>query len=119
VKGFASMIEPQVTAVAIQQESTRTPAFNVIQTSTLVLQRAGAWAGDTAQQFGVLVAVLMAPAVFSVYSFAVWALAANLGFTDSFVFQSGALSNWLIWFGIAVLVHLAAVILKRHTRLER
>ncbi len=119
VKGFSSMTEPQLTAVAIQPESTRTPAFNFIQSSTLVVERVGAWAGDTAQQFGVLVAVLMAPAVFSVYAFAVWALASNLGFTDTFIFTSGALSNWLIWLALAVMVHMAATVLKRHTRLDR
>jgi hypothetical protein len=113
------MTEPQLTAAAIQPESTRTPAFNFIQSSTLVVERVGAWAGDTAQQFGVLVAVLMAPAVFSVYAFAVWALASNLGFTDTFIFTSGALSNWLIWLALAVMVHMAATILKRHTRLDR
>jgi hypothetical protein len=121
VKGLELMTEPHVTAVAIHPEANRTQALgaSVIQSSTLVVERVGAWAGDTAQQFGVLVAVLMAPAVFSIYAFAVWALADNLGFTDTFVFQAGALSNWMIWLGIAVLVHMASVVLKRHTRLEK
>jgi hypothetical protein len=82
------------------------------------LDRVGVWAGDTAQQFGVLVAVLMGPAVFSAYAFAAWALAANLGWTDSFIFRTGALSNWIIWMGMAVLVNTAAAILKKHTQAE-
>lgn len=61
----------------------------------------------------------MGPAVFCVYAFAVWSLAANLGWTDTFVFPSGPLSNWLIWIGIAILVSLAAGVLKRHAQSEK
>ena len=84
----------------------------------LAVGRVGVWAGDTAQQFGMLVAVLMGPAVFSAYAFAVWALAANLGWTDTFVFLAGPLSNWIMWLGVAVLVNTAAAILKKHTRID-
>ena len=119
------MIEPRLTAVTIEQEPVRSPAIGVAQAATLALARvgvwaeaAGTWAGETAQQFGTLVAVLMGPAVFSAYAFAAWALAANLGWTDTFMFSSGALSNWIIWLGMAVLVNTAAMILKKHTRTE-
>ena len=78
----------------------------------------GVWAGDTAQQFGALVAALMAPAVLSVYAVVAWSLAANLGWTDTFVFKSGPLSNWMVWMGAAVLVSLAASILRKHSRTE-
>jgi hypothetical protein len=61
----------------------------------------------------------MAPAVFLAYAVAIWALAADLGWTDTFMFTTGALSNWLIWLGVAILVHTAASILKKHTRVER
>jgi hypothetical protein len=60
----------------------------------------------------------MAPAVFSAYAFVVWSLAANLGWTDSFIFTSGALSNWLVWLALAIVVNVAASILQRHSRLE-
>jgi hypothetical protein len=116
------MIEPRTTAVSavsIEQQPSRVPAASVIQATLVALTSVGIWAGDTAQQFGMLVAVLMGPAVFSAYAFAMWALAQNLGWTDSFVFNSGALSNWIIWLGIAVLVNTAAAILKKRTRLER
>ncbi|HEX4749092.1 MAG TPA: hypothetical protein VH302_06075 [Bryobacteraceae bacterium] len=78
----------------------------------------GAWATDTAQQFGALLAALMGPAVFSSYVFAVWSLADNLGQTDTFVFHNGPLSNWLIWLGFAILMNVAATILRRHTHAE-
>jgi hypothetical protein len=118
-KGLSTMSEPRVTAVTIQQDAPGVPNVGVVEATTSAIGRVGAWAGDTAQQFGMLLAVLMGPAVFSAYAFAAWALAANLGFTDSFVFSAGALSNWIIWLGIAVLVNTAAAILKKHTRSER
>ena len=61
----------------------------------------------------------MGPAVFSAYAFALWSLANNLGWTDTFVFAAGPLSNWLIWLGIAILVNLAASVLRRHTQPAR
>jgi hypothetical protein len=76
------------------------------------------WASDTAQQFGALLAALMGPAVFCSYVFALWSLADNLGWTDTFVFQNGPLSNWLIWLGLAILINVAATILRRHTQPE-
>ena len=79
---------------------------------------AAAWASDTAQRFGALVAALMGPAVFLAYAFAFWSLAASLGWTNTFVFSAGPLSNWLVWLGIAVLVNVAATILKRRIEPE-
>jgi hypothetical protein len=87
-----------------------------VQATSTVLGRAGAWAGDTAQEFGTLLSALMGPAVFSAYAFAVWSLAANLGWTDTFVFPSGPLSNWLVWLALAIVVNAASSILKRHTQ---
>jgi len=119
------MIEPRVTAVTIEQEGTRVTTLGVAglwttftQASMHALTQIGVWAADTAQQFGVLVAVLMGPAVFSAYAFAAWALAFNLGWTESFIFTSGALSNWIIWMGMAVLVNTASAILKKHTQAD-
>jgi hypothetical protein len=55
----------------------------------------------------------MGPAVLSVYSFAAWSLADNLGWTDSFIFRTGALSNWLVWLAIALTLNSAAAVLRR------
>jgi len=113
------MPETRTTAIAIRTEPARTWVLNAAQGASGLIDRAGVWAGDTAQQFGVMLSVLMAPAVFSAYAFAVWSLAGNLGWTDSFVFPTGPLSNWLIWLGLAILVNLAANVLKRCTRGEK
>jgi hypothetical protein len=108
------MPEPRTSAIAIQTEPRR--AATVLQSTSTVLSRAAVWAGDTAQQFGALVSVLMGPAVFCAYAFAFWSLAANLGWTNSFIFSTGPLSNWLVWLGIAILTNLAAGVLLRHTQ---
>jgi hypothetical protein len=113
-EGSSVMIEPRATAVTIQQEPNRAPAINLVRTTSLAIGRVGVWAGDTAQQFGTLVAILMGPAVFSAYAFAIWALAGNLGWTESFIFTSGALSNWIVWLSVAVLVNTAAAILRKN-----
>jgi hypothetical protein len=60
----------------------------------------------------------MGPAVFSAYAFAAWSLAANLGWTDTFIFATGALSNWLVWLSLAIAINVAASILQRHSRSE-
>ncbi len=112
-------VEPRTNVVALRAENTRSWPILVLESSNLVLGRVGVWAADTAQQFGALVAALMGPAVLSVYAFVAWSLAANLGWTDTFVFKTGPLSNWMIWMGVAALATLAADILRRHSRSEQ
>ena len=103
------MSESRSTAVAIQASGARI-WLSGIQRSAGQL---GSWAADTAQQFGAVVSALMGPAVLSVYSFAAWSLADNLGWTDSFICRTGAFSNWLVWLALALLVNSASVILRR------
>ena len=112
-------VEPRSTAIAIRAASIRSWPSVVLQGSVFALERVGVWAADTAQQFGAMVAALMGPAVLSVYAVVAWSLAANLGWTDTFVFKTGPLSNWMIWMGIAVLVSLAANILRKRSRTEQ
>jgi hypothetical protein len=61
-------------------------------------------------------AVLMGPAMLSVYAFAVWALTAEMGWTNSFPFAAGPLSNWIIWVLMAVLLHFAFITLRRQLK---
>lgn len=84
------------------------------QATLSVVSRAGTWAAGTAQEFGSAVAMLMGPAILSVYVFALWSLTADMGWTDSFPFATGPLSNWMIWMGAAVALHLASHVLNRH-----
>jgi hypothetical protein len=120
------MPDSQITALAVSTETVRTPVTGIFQSvfapaaKTLVRSGvyAGTWAGEIAQKFGSLVSDLMGPAVFTLYSFAAWSLATNVGLTDTFVFTSGPLANWLIWLGGAILLNVAASILKRHVQGE-
>jgi hypothetical protein len=88
-----------------------TAAFT--QATGNTLEKTGAWAAATAQQCGAVVAVLMGPAVLSVYAFAAWSLTSEMGWTASFPFASGPLSNWIIWAGLAAAIHSASIILRR------
>lgn len=110
------MPETRISAIAIEREPERTAT--VWDSTGTALSHAAVWASDTAQKFGALVSALLGPAVFCAYAFAFWSLAANLGWTDTFIFTAGPLSNWLVWFGIAVLTNLAASVLLRHTQAE-
>ncbi len=114
-----NMPETRISAVAVRIEPARAWTTGVLQATAITLGRTGAWAGETAQKFGTLVSALMGPAIISVYALAVWSLAANLGWTDTFMFSTGPLSNWIIWLAIALLVHLAASILNKRTRPDR
>ena len=112
------MAEVRTTALSVRVEPAKVWTANLFQAIGAGVGSIGTWATDTAQQFGALLAALMGPAVFSAYAFAMWSLADNLGWTDSFVFHNGPLSNWLIWLGFAILLNLAATILRRHTQFE-
>lgn len=108
------MSESRTTALAVSSQPAPARTANLFQTVALSFSKMGAWAVDTAQHFGLLLSILMAPAVFSAYTFAAWSLAANLGWTNTFPYGNGPLSNWLIWAGFAIAVHLAAQVLRRH-----
>ncbi len=82
------------------------------------LVRACGWAGETAQKFAALLADLMGPAVFLAYAMTAWSLTTQLGWTASFLFATGPLSNWLIWLGFALVLNFAANILKRRTQVR-
>lgn len=113
------MPEQRSTAIAaVRNEPVRAWTLGVLQTAGTALSRAGAWAGDTAQEFGALLSALLGPAVLSAYALALWSLAGNLGWTDTFIFSRGPLSNWLVWLTLAVLINLAASVLKRHSQTE-
>jgi uncharacterized protein YhjY with autotransporter beta-barrel domain len=110
------MSEPRSTAVALVRAPARAWTAGIVQTTGTTFSRVGLWAADTAQQSASAVAVLLGPAVFSGYAFALWSLAANLGWTSTFPYTAGPLSNWLIWTGIAILLHIATQILRRQTK---
>ena len=73
--------------------------------------------GDGLRQFLALTVLsVTGPAVLSAYVFAGWSLTADMGFTHSFPWSAGPLSNWIIWLGAALLLTLVKSAL--HPRLE-
>jgi hypothetical protein len=111
------IMEPQSRAIAIPVENVRIRLVGVFagfsQPVASAMERAAGWAGETAQNFGALVSALMGPAVLCAYAIALWSLSAGFGWTDSFLFTSGALSNWMVWLAVAILIHVAASVLRR------
>lgn len=113
------MDESRTSAIAIRVESTKAWGSHALQTLGSTGLRLGTWFVEIAQQFGAVLSALMGPAVFSAYALAAWSLAGNFGWTDTFLFTTGPLSNWLIWLSLAIIIHLAASILTRHTATEK
>jgi hypothetical protein len=113
------MPETRTNALAIRTEPARVWTIGVLQGSINFFVQSATWSVDVAQRFAVALAALMGPAVLAAYIFAAWSLASNLGWTASFPYSSGPLSNWLIWTGIAIAVHVAADVLQRHTRTDK
>jgi hypothetical protein len=101
----------EVKADRLNLPVTLTPAFT--QAVGSAVNRTGSWAVAIAQKSAAVLAVLMGPAVLSVYAFAAWSLTSEMGWTDSFPFTSGPLSSWIIWAGLAGSLHCAAVILRK------
>lgn len=116
--GQEEMAEVRTTAISVRVEPAKAWSAGVLQSASTGFKNLGIWATETAQQFGALLSALMGPAVFSSYGFAVWSLADNLGWTNTFVFHNGPLSNWLIWLGFAILINVASSILRRHTQID-
>ncbi len=108
-------VRTTATAITVRIEPAKIWTAGLLSAIGVGTKNVGAWATETAQQFGALLAALMGPAVFSAYVFAAWSLADNLGWTDTFVFHNGPLSNWL---GFAILLSIATSILWRHTQQE-
>jgi len=108
------MAEPQI--IAIVERGTANWTSSLQQASGALRTRAGAWATGTSQKLGGVVSALLSPAIVSVYVLAFWSLTADLGWTGAFMVSSGPFSNWMVWLGIAVLLHGAASILKRQGR---
>jgi hypothetical protein len=101
----------EVKADRLNPAAAWTAAFT--QAAGSLFSRTGAWAVTTAQKSATVLAVLMGPAVLSVYVFAFWSLTSEMGWTDSFPFSSGPLSSWIIWTALAATIHSAAVILRK------
>jgi hypothetical protein len=110
------MPEPQVVAVAERTNTAPNWTYALLHSIAGLLTSAGEWATSTSHRFGGVVSALLSPVVVSVYALAFWSLTADIGWTGAFMVSSGAFSNWMVWLGIAVVLHGATSILKRQSR---
>jgi hypothetical protein len=115
-RGTNDMSESRPAVVAVQDEAARAWVISGADFLSGVFGRTGRWFGDVAQKFAALLADLLGPAVFLAYSLTAWDMASSFGWASSFIISSGPLSNWLVWLALAIILNLAASILKRRTQ---
>lgn len=60
------------------------------------------------------ISALLIPVCVLAWTFAFWALGADMNLTGSFAFSAGLLSHWQVWVGIALFLHAAAHLLNRY-----
>ena len=61
-------------------------------------------------------AALMTPTALMACVLAVWRIAADLKWTDSFAIPSGLFSHWQVWIGAAAALQLCSHLLNRYGR---
>jgi hypothetical protein len=59
---------------------------------------------------------LLTPVAAMAFALACWGIAANLGWTSTFVIPSGLFSHWQAWLGAAALLQALSRILSRYAR---
>ncbi len=62
---------------------------------------------------------MLTPAAAMAAVLALWRIAADLNWTNSFAISSGLFSHWQVWLGAAILLQLCAHILNRYGRKRR
>ncbi|HUB33314.1 MAG TPA: hypothetical protein VMA31_09805 [Bryobacteraceae bacterium] len=68
------------------------------------------------RRMALAVAGMLTPAAAVATVLAVWRIAADLNWTNSFAISSGLFSHWQVWLGGAILLQLCAHILNRYGR---
>ena len=63
-----------------------------------------------------LLAVLLPPSALAAGTLAIWRIAADLNWTNSFAISSGIFSHWQVWLGAAVALQMCARALNRYGR---
>jgi len=66
------------------------------------------------RQLALALAALLTPATVLASVLALWRIAADMNWTNSFAIPSGLFSHWQVWLGTAVLLKLCAQLLNRY-----
>ena len=61
-------------------------------------------------------AALLTPGALMATALALWRLGADLKWTGEFAIPDGLFSHWQVWFAMAVVLQLAAILLNRYGR---
>lgn len=68
------------------------------------------------KRIALTVAALLPPPAFLAAILALWRIAADLNWTNSFAIPNGIFSHWQVWLGAAIALQLCARILNRYGR---
>jgi hypothetical protein len=68
------------------------------------------------RQLALALAALLTPAALMATALALWRLGADLKWTGEFAISDGLFSHWQVWFAMAVVLQLAAIVLNRYGR---
>lgn len=107
------MTESRSVAITERLQLVVNSAETLVQPAVTALGRTRSAAVSVAQENGAALSALLAPISILAYSLSGWALTASLGWTDSFAFSDGPLSNWLIWLALGLSISFSASVLKR------
>ena len=66
------------------------------------------------QRMALAAAALLTPAALSACVLALWRIAADLNWTNSFAIPTGIFSHWQVWLGAAVALQLCSRFLSRY-----
>lgn len=68
------------------------------------------------RQLALALAALLTPGALMATALALWRLGADLNWTGEFAIPDGLFSHWQVWFAMAVVLQLAAILLNRYGR---
>jgi hypothetical protein len=68
------------------------------------------------QRIAVAIASMLTPAAVMASSLALWRVAADLNWTNSFAIPSGPFSHWQFWMGAAAALQICSKLLNRYGR---
>jgi hypothetical protein len=71
---------------------------------------------ERGKKTALIAAAMLSPAALVASVLALWRIAADLNFTNSFAIPNGLFSHWQVWLAAAVLLQLCSRVLNRYAR---
>jgi len=76
----------------------------------------GSKRAERGKQTALMAAAMLSPAALIASVLAIWRIAADLNFTNSFAIATGMFSHWQVWLATAVVLQLCSRMLNRYAR---